>query len=164
MSRGHKATRASAAAAPPATQRAFPVIMGIAALPDSVWLVAAALLLSEEPPAVLVPVAPLVEAAVEAETEAPVVAEALSVPVAVIVTGINAPPGISEIATAEFQLEVVPCFSKVALHLTLVASYLQLSAMVLFWERISYDCGGDRWIPGRAGNSHIIHGVQQVDS
>lgn len=125
--------------------------MGIAALPDSVWLVAAALLLSEDAPAVLVPVlvlvpvavlseeeaevvrvAPLVEAAVEAETEAPVVADALSVPVAVIVTGINAPPGISEIAMAEFQVEVVPCSSKDAPHLALVASYLQLSAIVLF--------------------------------
>lgn len=135
--------------------------MGIAALPDSVWLVAAALLLSEDAPTVLVPVlvlvpvavlseeeaevvrvAPLVEAAVEAETEAPVVAEALSAPVAVIVTGINAPPGISEIAMAEFQVEVVPCSSKDAPHLALVASYLQLSAMVLFRERISYDRGG----------------------
>ena len=152
--------------------------MGMAALPDSVWLVAAALLLSEDPPAVLVPVlvlvpvavlseveaevvkvAPLVEAAVEAETEAPVVAEALSVPVAVIVTGINAPPGISEIAMAEFQLVVTPPSSMLAPHLALVASYLQLSMMVLFRERISYDCGGDKWIPGRARNSHIIHAV-----
>lgn len=173
-----RATRARAAATPPAAQRAFPVIMGMAALPDSVWLVAAALLLSEDPPAVLVPVlvlvpvavlseveaevvkvAPLVEAAVEAETEAPVVAEALSVPVAVIVTGINAPPGISEIAMAEFQLVVTPPSSMLAPHLALVASYLQLSMMVLFRERISYDCGGDKWIPGRARNSHIIHAV-----
>lgn len=134
--------------------------MGIAALPDSVWLVAAALL-SEDAPAVLVPVlvlvpvavlseveaevvkvAPLVETAVEAETEAPVVADALSAPVAVIVTGINAPPGISEIAMAEFQVEVVPRSSKLAPHFALVASYLQLSTMVLFRERISYDCGG----------------------
>lgn len=131
--------------------------MGIAALPDSVWLVAAALLLSEDAPAVLVlvpvavlseeeaevvKVAPLVETAVEAETEAPVVAEALSVSVAVTVTGINAPPGISEIAMAEFQVEVVPRSSKVAPHFALVASYLQVSTMVLFRERISYDCGG----------------------
>lgn len=146
---------ARAAATPPAAQRAFPVIMGIAALPVSVWMVAAALLLSEESLAVLVPVAvlseaeaevvnvpPLVEEAVEAETEAPVVAEELSVPVAVIVTGINAPPGISVIATFECHEEIVPLLSKVAPQLTLVASYLQLSAIALFQERISYGCGG----------------------
>lgn len=134
--------------------------MGIAALPVLDWLVAAALLLSEEPAVlvpvlVLVPVAVLseveaevvkvaapVEVAVEAETEAPVVADALSVPVAVIVTGINAPPGISVIAMAEFHVEVVPPSLRVAPQLAVLASYLQLSAMVLFQERISYDCGG----------------------
>jgi cobalamin synthase len=152
---------ARAAATPPAAQRAFPVIMGIAALPVSVWLVAAALLLSEESLAVLVSVAvfvpvavlsevetevvnvaPLVEEAVEAETEAPVVAEELSEPVAVTVTGINAPPGISVIAIFECHEEIVPLSSKVAPQLTLVASYLQLSAMALFQEMISYECGG----------------------
>lgn len=89
----------------------------------------------------VVKVAALVEVAVEAEAEAPVVAEALSVPVAVIVTGINAPPGISEIAMAEFQEVVRPRSSMVAPHFALVASYVQLSATVLFRERISYDCG-----------------------
>jgi hypothetical protein len=68
----------------------------------------------------VVNVAALVDTAVEAETEAPVVAELLSVPVAVIVTGINAPPGISVIAMAEFHVEVVPRSSKIAPHFTLV--------------------------------------------
>jgi hypothetical protein len=174
---------ARAAATPPAAQRAFPVIMGIAALSVSVWLVAAALLLSEESLAVVVPVAvfvpvavlseveaevvkvaPLVEAAVEAETEAPVVAEELSDPVAVIVTGINAPPGISVIATFEFHEEIVPLSSKVAPQLTLVASYLQLSAIVLFQARISYECGDLSGFTCRAGYSHRVHAVPQADS
>lgn len=147
-----RSARANAAAAPPAAQRAFPVIIGIAALPDLVWLVVAALLLSEEslvlvpvlvPPVVeaeVVKVAPLVEAAVEADTEAPVVAAAATVPVPVIVTGINAPPpGISVRATAEVKVVVMPSSSTLAAQVTLTESYLQLSAMDLFQGTISYD-------------------------
>jgi hypothetical protein len=117
--------------------------------------VAAALLLSEES-LVLVPVlvpvvfkaevvkvAPLVEAAVEADTEAPVVAAAFSVPVPVIVTGIKAPPpGISVRATAEVKVVVMPSSSRLAAQVTLTESYLQFSTMDLFQEMISYDlCG-----------------------
>jgi hypothetical protein len=85
-------TRARAAAAPPATQRALPVILGIAAFVDSVWLAAAvAALLSEPVPVttvadpVEVPVeVPVVALAVVAETEAPV--EAAAPPSSVAVT------------------------------------------------------------------------------
>lgn len=121
--------------------------MGIAALPVSVWLVAAALLLSEDSPAALVPVvasvavlpvveaevvkvAPVVDATVEAEAEAPVVAEAPPVPVAVTVTGMNA-PGNSVKATAEFIVVVKPRSSRLTLQVTLTESYEHLSATVL---------------------------------
>lgn len=150
-----RAARANAAATPPTAQRAFPVIIGIAALPDSVWLVAAALLLSEDslvlvpvlvPPVVdaeVVKVALLVEAAVEADTEAPVVAAAFSVPVPVIVTVIKPPPpGISVRATAEVKVVVMPSSSRLAAQVTLTESYLQFSVMDLFQEMISYDLWG----------------------
>lgn len=114
--------------------------MGMAALPVSVWLVAAALLLSEEP-AVLVPVAVLaavlseaevakVEAAVEAEAEAPVVAEAPAAPVPVMVTGIKA-PGISVIGTPVWNAVVRPLSFMLTEQLTVVASYLHFSEIVL---------------------------------
>jgi hypothetical protein len=129
-----------AAATPPAAaQRAFPVIIGIAALPVSVWLVAAALLLSEDPP-VLEPVAEVeaevvsvdapVDAAVEAEAESPVVAEAAAVPVPVIVTGIIA-PGISVIGTAVWNAVVSPLSFMLMLQETDVASYWHFSEIVL---------------------------------
>jgi hypothetical protein len=134
--------RARAAATPPAAQRAFPVIIGIAALPVPVWLVAAAL---PEDSAVLVPVAVLaavfpeveaevvrepVEAAVEAEAEAPVVAEA-PVSVAVTVTAIKAPPGIEEIGIALDQVVLIPLSFMLAEQVALEESYLQFSEMVL---------------------------------
>lgn len=116
--------------------------MGMAALPVSVWLVAAALLLSEEP-AVLVPVAVLavvlsdaeaavakVEAAVEAEAEAPVVAEAPAAPVPVMVTGIKA-PGTSDIGTPVWNAVVRPLSFMLTEQLTDVASYLHFSEIVL---------------------------------
>lgn len=114
--------------------------MGMAALPVSVGLVAAALLLSEEPP-VLVPVASEaeaevvkvdapVEAAVEAEAEAPVVAEAPAVPVPVIVTVIKA-PGISVLGTPVWNAVVRPLSFMLIEQLTDVASYSQFSEIVL---------------------------------
>ena len=137
------AARAIAAAAtPPAAQRALPVIMGKAALGDEVrvWVpVAAALLLLPE--LVKVPVAvleaevvmldPPVEEAVEAVAEAPVVGEAPAVPVAVILTGRRAPPGIRERGTPVLTAEVTPLSIMVPEQVTLVASYLQRSSRVL---------------------------------
>lgn len=118
----------------------------MAALPVSVELVAAALLLSEESP-VLVPVAVLaavlseaeaevvkvdapVEAAVEAEAEAPVVAEAPAAPVPVIVTGIKA-PGISVLGTPVWNAVVRPLSFMLTEQLTDVASYSHFSEIVL---------------------------------
>lgn len=116
---------------------------------------AAALLLLEESlvlvpvlvPAVaeaeVVKVAPLVEEAVGADAEAPVVAAAFSVPVPVIVTGIKAPPpGISVRATAEVKVVVMPSSSRLAAQVTLTESYLQFSSMDLFQKIISYDLWG----------------------
>jgi hypothetical protein len=127
------AARAIAAAAtPPAAQRALPVIMGKAALGDEVWVwvpVAAPLLLSElveVPVAVLeaevVMLDPPVEEAVEAVAEAPVVAEAPAVPVAVMLTGRKAPPGIIERGTPVLIAEVMPLSIMVPEQVTLVAS------------------------------------------
>jgi hypothetical protein len=120
----------------------LPVTIGIAALPVPEWLVAAALLLSEEP-AVLVPVAVLpdveaevvrldepVETAVEAETEAPVVAEA-PVSVAVTVTAIRAPPGIEVIGITDAHVVVSPPSFTLAEQLAVEESNLQFSDMIL---------------------------------
>lgn len=120
----------------------MPVTIGIAALPVPEWLVAAALLLSEEP-AVLVPVAVLpeveaevvrldepVETAVEAEAEAPVVAEA-PVSVAVTVTAIRAPPGIEVIGTEDTQELTIPLWFMLAEQVAVEESYLQFSDTVL---------------------------------
>jgi hypothetical protein len=121
----------------------LPVTIGIAALPVPEWLVAAALLLSEEP-AVLVPVAVLpeveaevvrldepVETAVETEAEALVVAEA-PVSVAVTVTAIRAPPGIEVIGILEdVHVVVSPSSFKLAKQLAVEESYLQFSDTVL---------------------------------
>lgn len=71
----------------------------------------------------VVKVAPPVEAAVEADTEAPVVGAAFSVPVPVIVTGIKAPPpGISVRATAEAKVVVRPSSSRLTAQVTLTES------------------------------------------
>jgi hypothetical protein len=104
--------------------------MGKAALGDDVWVpVAAALLLPElveVPVAVLeaevVMLDPPVEEAVEAVAEAPVVAEALALPAAVILTGRRAPPGISVRGTAVLNAEEMPLSTMPPEQVTLVAS------------------------------------------
>jgi hypothetical protein len=118
-------------------------------LPVLVWLVAAALVLSDEPPPGLVVVASLaaevspeveadvvkadapVETAVEAEAEAPVVAEAPTASVAVIWTGKNTFPGTSVRGMPTLDSETVPLSFKLKEHSRAVESYLQLSEMVL---------------------------------
>jgi hypothetical protein len=74
---------------------------------------------------------PPVEEAVEAVTEAPVVAEAPAVPVAVMLTGRRAPPGISERGTPVFKAEETPLSTMLPEQVTLVASYWQRSSRVL---------------------------------
>lgn len=105
--------------------------MGIAALPVSDWLVAAALSVAVVPvEAEVVKVAVPVEAAVEAETEAPVVAAALAVPVPVIVTGIIT-PGSSVMGTAVEKEVVNPSSSILIAQEIVTESYVHFSAMAL---------------------------------
>lgn len=113
---GYYTTAIASTAAPPTTQRACPVTIGIAALVESDVLAVVVLVLLVD---VTVPtrVVSLADVVVVEEAEVPVEAEAPAVSVAVICTGMNPPYGIPEILKPVVIAEVEPSEVTVATQL-----------------------------------------------